>query len=77
MSEETIVEEETTYILDSRDRCDNCGAQAYYRVFLEGGTLDFCYHHYNKFSPKLTELMLDVIDESDKLHNPRNVGDHA
>ena len=69
--------EETTYLLDASDRCDNCGAQAYFRCFFDRGTLDFCYHHYNKFSPKLTEVMLDVIDESDKLHNPRNVGDHA
>jgi hypothetical protein len=46
-------------------------------VFLEGGSLDFCYHHYNKFSPRLTEVMLDVIDESDKLHKPRKVEEHA
>lgn len=69
------VEEETTYLLDARDRCDGCGAQAYYRVFLEGGSLDFCYHHYNKFSPRLTKVMLDVIDESGKLHAPRKVVD--
>jgi hypothetical protein len=74
---EEVEEEETTYLLDTRDRCDGCGAQAYYRVFLEGGSLDFCYHHYNKFSPRLTEVMLDVIDESDKLHKPRKVVDHA
>ena len=69
--------EETTYLLDARDRCDGCGSQAYYRVFLESGTLDFCNHHYNKFSPRLTEVMLDVIDESDKLHKPKKVEDHA
>ena len=69
--------EETTYLLDARDRCDGCGSQAYYRVFLESGTLDFCNHHYNKFSPRLTEVMLDVIDESDKLHAPKKVEDHA
>ena len=69
--------EETTYLLDARDRCDGCGSQAYYRVFLESGTLDFCNHHYNKFSPRLTEVMLDVIDESDKLHKPKKVDDHA
>ena len=69
--------EETTYLLDARDRCDGCGSQAYYRVFLESGTLDFCNHDYNKFSPRLTEVMLDVIDESDKLHAPKKVEDHA
>ena len=60
--------EETTYLLDARDRCDTCQAQAYYRCFFDGGTLDFCYHHYNKFSPRLTKVMLDVIDESERLH---------
>ncbi len=69
--------EEPTYLLDSRDRCDACPSEAYFRVFLEGGTLDFCNHHYNKFSPRLSKVMLDVVDESEKLHGPRKVEDHA
>lgn len=40
------------------DRCDNCGAQALYRMTLMAldfdktdATLDLCGHHYNKHAP--------------------------
>jgi len=69
--------EEPTYLLDARDRCDTCQAQAYFRCFFDGGTLDFCWHHYNLYEDTLKDVMLDVIDESEKLHNPRKVEDHA
>ena len=69
--------EEPTYLLDARDRCDTCQAQAYFRCFFDGGTLDFCWHHYNLYENTLKDVMLDVIDESEKLHNPRKVEDHA
>ena len=61
--------EETTYLLDSLDRCDTCQAQAYYRCFFDGGTLDFCNHHYTLYQDKLQDIMLDYIDESDRLHS--------
>ena len=77
MPDETMVEEETAYLLDMRDRCDSCGAQAYFRCFFDGGTLDFCQHHFTKYENTLIDVMLDYIDESDKLHNPRKVEDHA
>jgi len=69
--------EEPTYLLDARDRCDTCQAQAYFRCFFDGGTLDFCWHHYNLYEDTLKDVMLDVIDESEKLHAPRKVEDHA
>ena len=72
-----VKEEETTYLLDARDRCDTCQAQAYFRCFFDGGTLDFCWHHYNLYEDTLKDVMLDVIDESEKLHAPRKVEDHA
>ncbi len=62
---------------DARDRCDTCQAQAYFRCFFDGGTLDFCNHHYTLYENTLKDIMLDVIDESEKLHNPRKVEDHA
>ena len=71
------VEEETTYLLDMRDRCDTCGAQAYFRCFFDGGTLDFCNHHFTLYENTLKDVMLDFIDESEKLHAPRKVEDHA
>ena len=54
------------WLLDARDRCDACGAQAYFRVYLKGGTLDFCNHHYQKFAPRLNAI--EVRDESEKLN---------
>ena len=72
-----VKEEEPTYLLDARDRCDSCQAQAYFRCFFDGGTLDFCWHHYNLYENTLKDVMLDVIDESEKLHAPRKVEDHA
>ena len=69
--------EEPTYLLDMRDRCDSCGAQEYFRCFFDGGTLDFCNHHCTLYENTLKDVMLDVIDESEKLHAPRKVEDHA
>jgi hypothetical protein len=60
--------EETTYLLDANDRCDNCGAQAYFRCFFDGGTLDFCNHHFTLYQDTLQDIMLDFIDESERLH---------
>ena len=69
--------EEPTYLLDANDRCDNCGAQAYFRCFFDAGTLDFCNHHYTLYENTLKDVVLDVIDESERLHNPKKVEDHA
>ena len=41
--------------LCAADRCDRCGAQAYVRVQVGGGTLDFCKHDYDKQEAKLAE----------------------
>ena len=50
------------------DRCDRCGAQAYVKVRVKGGTsLLFCVHHYNKHSEALASIAQDVVDESDRL----------
>ena len=54
------------YLLDARDRCDACTAQAYVRVYLESGVLDFCGHHYNKFGNRINAV--EVRDEREKLN---------
>lgn len=54
--------------LTIEDRCDRCGAQAYVRVRLGGGTeLLFCGHHYSKHSSALTEVAEEVVDETSRL----------
>lgn len=61
----------TTTVLDgltAADRCDRCGAQAYYRVTLaSGGELLFCAHHGRAHSDKLKQVALNIHDETGKL----------
>lgn len=53
--------------LTTADRCDRCGAQAYVRVTLETGQLYFCAHHGRAMTPALTDIALEILDESDRL----------
>ena len=58
----------TTTSLTAADRCDRCGAQAYVRVVLSGGTdLLFCAHHGRQYELKLREIGAEFHDESDRL----------
>jgi hypothetical protein len=54
--------------LTALDRCDRCGAQAYVRVTMAGGSeLIFCAHHGREYGPKLAEMQASIIDESERL----------
>lgn len=56
--------------LTAADRCDRCGAQAYFRVVLASGLeLLFCAHHGREYDAKLRALEAEITDESSKLHN--------
>jgi len=57
-----------TPVLSATDRCDRCGAQAYVRVVLPGGSdLLFCSHHWNTHEEKLRLQAVEVVDETHKL----------
>ncbi len=44
--------------LNSLDRCDRCGAQAYVRALLaSGGELTFCAHHGKEYAEGLKLLL--------------------
>ena len=58
-------QEAEPWLLDARDRCDACTAQAYVRLYLEAGVLDFCGHHYNKFGNRINAV--EIKDEREKL----------
>lgn len=60
----------TQHELTAADRCDRCGAQAYLRVTLEQGQLFFCAHHGRIVIPALQDIALEILDESDRLHEP-------
>ena len=61
--------------LTAADRCDRCGAQAYVRATLPGGTdLLFCGHHGNEHRPSLLVAGASIVDETDKLLVARESG---
>jgi hypothetical protein len=54
--------------LNSLDRCDRCGAQAYVRAILvSGGELLFCSHHAKEYAEGLKPVAAVIQDESQKL----------
>ena len=48
--------------LTTADRCDRCGAQAFYRAVLATGELLFCAHHGRAYSERLAEVALELQD---------------
>lgn len=48
--------------LTSADRCDRCGAQAFYRAVLSSGDLLFCAHHGRQHAERLAEVAIEVQD---------------
>ncbi|MCQ9164099.1 MULTISPECIES: hypothetical protein [unclassified Arthrobacter] len=56
--------------LNTMDRCDRCGAQAYVRVVLQssGGELLFCGHHARGVEETLKPLSSEWHDETARLH---------
>lgn len=56
---------EAVPVLTALNRCDRCGAQAYVRATLSGGSeLLFCAHHGREHMSKLVLLTTDILDES-------------
>ena len=54
--------------LNTADRCDRCGAQAFVRAELtNGGELLFCAHHGLEHEAKFREVALVIHDESGRL----------
>ena len=48
--------------LSHADRCDRCGAQAFYRAVLANGELLFCAHHGREYGERLREVALELQD---------------
>ncbi len=54
--------------MSTMDRCDRCGAQAFVRAILPGGSeLLFCGHHGREFTPALQARGATITDESAQL----------
>ena len=54
--------------LGVQDRCDRCGAQAYFRAVLIAGDLLFCAHHGRAYAAKLSETAVLLEDHSAAVH---------
>lgn len=61
--------------LNTLDRCDRCGAQAYVRAVLESsaGELLFCGHHARAVEATLRPLTSEWQDETARLHEKAQV----
>ena len=57
----------TNFLLTSQDRCDLCGAQAYFQVNFGAHGLTFCAHHYKEKESKLLSSATSIRDESAQL----------
>ncbi len=67
--EDSLVPEQTD-VLTASDRCDQCGAQAFFWAMLtvgEAGLL-YCNHHWQKNKAVLEPYVIDVVDEVWKLN---------
>ena len=54
--------------LNVSDRCDRCGAQAFVRVTLDGGsTLLFCGHHFKEHEVRLRAVAIEVEDSTNSI----------
>ncbi len=53
--------------LNTADRCDACGAQAYVKVVMPYGELLFCGHHANQHLIKLEQRALRIQDERSRI----------
>ena len=61
MTAQAITEEHTAPLTLS-DRCDRCGAQAFYRAIFVAGELTFCGHHGRELLMPLQGAALIVED---------------
>ena len=50
--------------LTHADRCDRCGAQAFFRAVLANGELLFCAHHGREYADRLAAVALELQDGS-------------
>ncbi len=54
--------------LTAMDRCDRCGAQAFYRAVLINGELLFCAHHGREYGEKLAASAVRIEDRSGEIN---------
>ena len=53
--------------LTAMDRCDRCGAQAFFRAVLTTGELLFCAHHGRQYGDQLAAAAVRIEDRTGEL----------
>jgi hypothetical protein len=53
--------------LNALDRCDRCGARAYFRATLMSGELLFCGHHGREMRAALEQQAISIDDFTDQI----------
>lgn len=64
-------------MLTHSDRCDRCGAQAFFAAFFDAGELMFCAHHGRKYMPALVELADEIYDGSEAINAKPSISANA
>lgn len=73
MTNNLIEEVDKQWTLNTSDRCDSCGVQAYIHVLGVSGDLLFCAHHYEgilnneKAQKAMNQFAYQIIDERKQL----------
>lgn len=60
-------------MLTHTDRCDRCGAQAFYAAFIGASVLMFCMHHGRQYMDALCEVADDIYDGTGMINNKPSV----
>jgi hypothetical protein len=55
--------------LTNADRCDRCGAQAFFRVVLANGELLFCAHHGRAYADRLAQIAVEIQDGTSAINS--------
>ena len=59
--------------LNTDERCDRCGAQAFAQVLMNNGVLDFCGHHFAEHYDVLQVQSVMMDDRRDTINEKPSV----
>lgn len=74
---EALEEISTLSINHPSDRCDRCGAEAFYLAVRADLALYFCGHHGSKHVAALRDQHWQVLDDTDKINQSPSVSANA
>jgi hypothetical protein len=76
MTATTLIQERAVP-LTLGDRCDRCGAQAFFRAIFVSGELTFCGHHGRELMASLQREAMLVEDGTDLINSKPSPSDNS